>query len=145
MPSQGLAVAPMGRHTFAMDSAPALTRSRAFALALALLSISFNFLQPLAHAAALRDGVPDALWSVLCKASAADPGDGNHGASKVKVAHECCLGLAHAPLVAEPALAFVPIGPLIVGMQRPAGADPAAAFAIRDGPHQPRAPPLSFA
>ena len=36
---------------------------RAMALAIALFAITLNFLQPLAHAAMMRDGAPSALWT----------------------------------------------------------------------------------
>ena len=46
---------------------------RASALAVALFAITLNFLQPLAHAAMMRDGMPSTLWTVFCNSSAADP------------------------------------------------------------------------
>ena len=90
---------------------------RAAAWAAALFAITLNFLQPLAHAALMRGGAP-ANWSAMCLPSA-QQGDEQHPA-KAGTPHECCLGLAHATTLAE---ALTPVG-------------------IRDGPSQPRAPPL---
>ncbi|HLM12341.1 MAG TPA: hypothetical protein VK362_08140, partial [Reyranella sp.] len=78
---------------------------RAAALAAALFAITLNFLQPLAHAALMRGGVP-ANWSAMCLPSA--QGDEQHPA-KAGTPHECCLGLAHATTLAEPSAAFVAI------------------------------------
>ena len=46
---------------------------RAAAFATALFAITLNFLQPLAHAALMRDGAPRELWSVFCNSTAAGP------------------------------------------------------------------------
>ena len=64
----------------------------------ALFAVTLNFLQPLAHAASMRDGNPSALWSMFCNSAVADP-DNKADATPPKSAntHECCLGLAHAP------------------------------------------------
>lgn len=119
----------------------------ASALFLALLAVTLNLLQPLAHAALMRDGAPGALWSAWCKAAAADP-DGStalDGADPVTPAaagqHDCCLGLAHAASLVAPSDDFVLLPPveeaapaLLPATQRPA-------VAIRDGPPRPRGPP----
>ncbi len=47
-------------------------------MAVALFAITLNFLQPVVHAALMRDGAPSALWTVFCNATAADP-DGKSG------------------------------------------------------------------
>ena len=39
---------------------------RGMARAVALFAITLNFLQPLAHAALMRDGAPSALWTAMC-------------------------------------------------------------------------------
>src|SRR5215470_3083628 len=80
---------------------------RAMAMAVALFAITLNFLQPLAHAALLRDGAPSALWTVFCNSAAADP-DGKSGPAPVAAQqHECCLGLAHAASFVEPPSVFI--------------------------------------
>jgi len=112
---------------------------RAAALAVALLAITLNFLQPLVHAALMRGGAP-AEWTALCLPAAAP--DDQQAPAHAGTMHECCLGLAHAPAFAEPSTSFVAIE------QRPAAVRPLATaealtpVGIRDGPSQPRAPPL---
>ena len=117
---------------------------RAAALAAALFAITLNFLQPLAHAALMRGGAP-ANWAAMCLPSmqqgCAQQGDAQHPATAGTM-HECCLGLAHATTLAEPSTASVTIDrpPAIV---RPLEtAEALTAVGIRDGPSQPRAPPL---
>jgi hypothetical protein len=118
------------------------------ALALALLAVTFNFLQPLAHAAAMRGDLPGALWSTICQASAADPErepgrhTGTPGSSPGAAAHDCCLGLAHAPLAPLPPLAVFVVPPPSTEAPPLQRIDLRAGHGIRDGPHQPRAPPL---
>ena len=57
--------------------------------------------------------------------------------------HECCLGLAHAPTLAEPSTAFVAVDRLPSIVDRPLEtAEALTPVGIRDGPSQPRAPPL---
>lgn len=121
--------------------------SRAFAFALALLAITLNFLQPLVHAAAMRDGAPRSLWSALCNASTADPDRAGKqdGKSADAVAHECCLGLAHAQIGPLASLTFVALAPAATAVVALRELDHSANLGIRDGPNQPRAPPLSFA
>ena len=51
---------------------------RAVGLAVALFAITLNFLQPLAHAAMMRGGSPETLWTAFCNSTAADP-DGKSG------------------------------------------------------------------
>ncbi len=119
---------------------------RAATFAAALFAITLNFLQPLAHAALMRDGGPMAvsLWTSMCSSSAGqdDEQDSLPAAGKM---HECCLGLAHAPTLAAPSTSFVVVQPLAVAAERPLVAlDALAPVGIRDGPSQPRGPP-SFA
>jgi len=114
---------------------------RAMAMAVALFAITLNFLQPLAHAALLRDGAPEALWSVFCNATAADP-DGKSGSVPMAVQqHECCLGLAHAATVAPAPTAFVLVAPAAAVTAPALPAEQPTPVGIRDGPSQPRGPP----
>ena len=117
---------------------------RAFGLAVALFAITLNFLQPVVHAALLRDGSPSALWTMFCNATAADSDQagGSLPAGKA-AAHDCCLGLAHAQALIEPSAEALPLafaeghaGPL------PAVAEGRPSAGIRDGPHRPRGPPI---
>jgi len=124
-------------------------RPPAGALFAALLAVTLNLLQPLAHAALMRDGGPGALWSAWCEAAAADPeatatDRGTPAPSGASGQHECCLGLAHAPSLVAPSNDFVLLPPmdgaalvLLPAAQRPS-------IAIRDGPPRPRGPPSSL-
>ena len=117
----------------------------AAALAAALFAITLNFLQPLAHAALMRDGAPTALWTVFCNSAAADP-DRQAGAPVpvATSAHECCLGLAHATPLAAPPTAFTFAEPVTVPAPPSLPSERPTPAGIRDGPSQPRGPP-SFA
>ena len=111
----------------------------------ALFAVTLNFLQPLAHAATMRDGAPGALWQVFCNSAAADPeqqGAVDTTPNGKSASHECCLGLAHAPALLAPSLDFVTLPPTetVAAVLRPAERHPAAA--IRDGPTRPRGPPF---
>jgi hypothetical protein len=125
-----------------MDRKRPATGWRAATFAAALFAITLNFLQPLAHAAMMRDGGPMALslWTSMCASTSGmdDAQDSLPAAGKM---HECCLGLAHAPTLAAPS-SFV-VAPLVaVIVDRPLVAiDALAPVGIRDGPNQPRAPP----
>ena len=112
---------------------------RAAALAAALFAITLNFLQPLAHAALMRGGAP-ANWSAMCLPSA-QQGDEQHPA-KAGTPHECCLGLAHATTLAEPSTAFVAVDRPPESVRPLETAEALTPVGIRDGPSQPRAPPL---
>jgi hypothetical protein len=113
---------------------------RAAALAAALFAITLNFLQPLAHAALMRDGSP-ANWAAMCLPST-QQGDDQHPATAGT--HECCLGLAHATTLAEPSTAFVAVDRLPESVRPLETAEALTPVGIRDGPSQPRAPPLSI-
>ena len=127
-----------------MDRTPVLTGPRLSAVAAALFAITFNFLQPLVHAALMRDGAPRALWSVFCSATAADP-DGKQVPDQAPAtAHECCLGLAHATALAAPSPDFAVLPPLVAVLAPSLPDEPSSPVGIRDGPRQPRGPP-SFA
>jgi hypothetical protein len=125
-----------------MDRTRPLSAWRGAALAVALFATTLNFLQPLAHAALFRLGAPEALWNVFCNSAAADPAHADGSLPRASHDHECCLGLAHAAPLAEPSGAFTPLerfafvsAPLLATEQpTPVG--------IRDGPSQPRGPPL---
>lgn len=115
---------------------------RMTALAAALFAITLNFLQPLAHAALLRDGGPIALGTAFCQAAAADP-NGKPGSVPANTLqhHECCLGLAHAVALIKPAANCLAVVfedydavPLLM-------AERAKFIGNRDGPHRPRGPP----
>ena len=112
---------------------------RAAAFATALFAITLNFLQPLAHAALMRDGAPSALWSVFCNAS---PRDTSRNAPLAADKHECCLGLAHAAVFAAPTMVAVAVEPVATAVQPLRSTDALTAVGIRDGPHRPRGPPL---
>jgi Protein of unknown function (DUF2946) len=93
-----------------MDRARPASGWRASAMAVALLAVTLNFLQPLVHAALMRDGAPTALWSVFCSAAAAtDPGAHGSAPPLTGKAHECCLGMAHAATALTPPTAFVDV------------------------------------
>jgi hypothetical protein len=113
---------------------------RAAALAAALFAITLNFLQPLAHAALMRSGAP-ANWAAMCLPSA-QQGDDQHPAT-AGTPHECCLGLAHATTLAGPSTAFVAVERLADSVRPLETAEALTPVGIRDGPSQPRAPPLS--
>jgi hypothetical protein len=114
---------------------------RAMAMAVALFAITLNFLQPLAHAALLRDGSPSVLWSAFCNSTAADP-EGKSGSGPMAAQqHECCLGLAHATALVEPPSAFVLVEPIAVVAAPLLPSDQPTSVGIRDGPSQPRGPP----
>jgi hypothetical protein len=113
------------------------------ALFAALLGITLTALQPLTEAIAARHGASWTPWSIFCKAAAAYDTDGdNSGVPQAAAKHECCLGLAHAPAMVEPSAAFASVDfvtPSDTPLRR---VEVATSVGIRDGPHQPRAPPL---
>lgn len=116
--------------------------ARALALMAALFAVTLNFLQPLAHAASMRDGNPSALWSMFCNSTVADPeGKGDTTPAKSTGKHECCLGLAHAPALIAPTSAFVALPPVETALAPSLPAEQRPALAIRDGPAPPRGPP----
>jgi hypothetical protein len=124
-----------------MDRSGSVQGWRATAMAVALFAITLNFLQPLAHAALLRDGAPSALWNVFCNATAADP-DGKSGSAPMAAKqHECCLGLAHATAGAPPPTAFVLVAPVAAAASPLLPSEQPTPVGIRDGPSQPRGPP----
>lgn len=115
---------------------------RSVSLFVALVAATLNFLQPLAHAAAMRDGPASALWTAFCKSAvASDPQSDAVPAPAGAAQHECCLGLAHATAVANASATFVLLAPLAAIVRTPRPAERPATAAIRDGPAQPRGPP----
>lgn len=117
---------------------------RAASLAAALFAITLNFLQPLAHAALMRDGGPEVaakMWGAFCLPTSGQD-DAQGQAPAAGKSHECCLGLAHAPVLAEVfAAAFILVEPAPTAIRFVAAVDSLSPVGIRDGPIQPRAPP----
>ncbi len=114
---------------------------RSAALAVALFAITVNFLQPLAHAALLRLGAPDALWTVFCNSAAADPEKHDGSRPGATHDHECCLGLAHSASLVEPSSDFILVE-RVAGVAAPLPTiEQPSPVGIRDGPSQPRGPP----
>ena len=107
------------------------------ALAMALLAITLNFLQPLVHAALMRDGAPATLWNVFCNATP----DTRQDVPLAPDKHECCLGLAHAVAFTPPATDSTPIERVAATVRPLVSFDQLAAVGIRDGPYRPRGPP----
>ncbi len=133
-----------GRHNARMTTQRTDSPMQALGLAVALFAITLNFLQPIAHAAMMRDGAPSALWSVFCNSTAADP-DGKSGPAPMAAsAHECCLGLAHVPAIAAPPVCFVALPPVSTYIAPLVASEQPTPVGIRDGPSRPRGPP-SFA
>ena len=115
---------------------------RAMAMAVALFAVTLNFLQPLTHAAMLRDGAPATLWTAFCNSTAADPDGTSVPGPMSAQQHECCLGLAHAAGFVEPPSAFILIERVAVATAPLLPSEQPTPVGIRDGPSQPRAPPL---
>ncbi len=116
---------------------------RAAAFAAALFAITLNFLQPLAHAVLLRDGgnaAAAALWGAFCQAAETTE-DGQAPLPAAVRLHDCCIGLAHAPVLAAPSSAFVVIEPVATAIRFVAEIEALTPVGIRDGPAQPRGPP----
>lgn len=117
---------------------------RASAFAAALFAITLNFFQPLAHAVLMRDGGPEAIartWGVFCLPWVDEGGAQVPGQSSDRI-HECCLGLAHAPVLGEPGgSAFLLVEAVIQPIVFAESDGTLAPVGIRDGPHRPRGPP----
>ncbi|WP_147145273.1 DUF2946 family protein [Reyranella soli] len=117
---------------------------RAAALAAALFAITLNFLQPLAHAALMRSGAPG-NWAAMCLPSMQQAGSqqgDEQRPAKASTSHECCLGLAHATTLAAPSTTFVSVDRPATTVRPLETAEAQTPVGIRDGPSQPRAPPL---
>ncbi len=127
-----------------MDRTGPVTGRRAVAFAAALFAITLNFLQPLAHAALLRDGGPAEaarFWGVFCL-PAADTESGEAPIPDAAKIHQCCIGLAHATVMVGPSAVFSVEPPLARPAPVMAAAAPVGTAGIRDGPLQARAPPF---
>jgi hypothetical protein len=124
-----------------MDREQPTTGWRTTALAAALFAITLNFLQPLAHAALMRDGAPSALWTVFCNSAAADPDKHSGSLPVAGHDHECCLGLAHATTLAPPPAAFIVVELIAAVVVPSLPAEQPTPVSIRDGPTRPRGPP----
>jgi hypothetical protein len=116
---------------------------RAASFAAALFAITLNFLQPLVHAALMRDGGPatSGLWASMCLTDA-NP-DQQRGSAPAGKLHECCLGLTHTASLAEPSTSFVAVDRAATIVRPLETAQSLTPVGIRDGPSQPRAPPLT--
>jgi len=114
---------------------------RATAFAGALFAITLNLVQPLVHAALLRDGAPSALWTAFCNSVAATSDDNSRQVPSAAARHECCLGLAHAQAIAGPPQAYVATEPAVRIIRFIVRTDALSSFQRRDRPNQPRAPP----
>jgi hypothetical protein len=126
-----------------MDRGRPVAGWRAATFAAALFAITLNFLQPLAHAALLRDGGTAAaasLWGAFClnMGGGQDEQSSVPGTAKI---HQCCLGLAHANAVGQPPTAFIAVEPRLESVCLTPQVDALTAVGIRDGPSQPRGPP----
>jgi hypothetical protein len=126
-----------------MDRSRSESGWRASAVAVALFAITLNFLQPLAHAALMRDGAPSVLWGVFCSAATADPAAGKKSTPVPADTHECCWGLAHAAAFTTPSgKTFVPIEPVVAAVLSLPALEQPSPIGIRDGPARPRGPPF---
>src|SRR5262249_22935269 len=127
-----------------MDRTRPVAGWRAATFAAALFAITLNFLQPLAHAALMRDGGPVAaagLWGAFCVTMGGEDDASQSSAPAAAKIHECCLALAHANAVAQPPTVFVFIEPRAEVIRLASQTEALAAVGIRDGPSQPRGPP----
>ncbi|MFO1163198.1 MAG: hypothetical protein U1E60_30490 [Reyranellaceae bacterium] len=125
-----------------MDRRHPVAGWRAAAFAVALFAITLNFLQPLVHAALMRDGGSE-IWAAMCLPGASAESDRDGATPVAGKLHECCLGLAHAGQVSPPPTTFVAVDLPSPSVERPVLAlDAMAPVGIRDGPSQPRGPPL---
>jgi hypothetical protein len=124
-----------------MDCGQSRTDRRALALAAALLAITLNFLQPLVHAALMRDGATATLWNVFCNATSDTRPNTGQDVPLAPDTHECCLGLAHAAAFTPPATAFTSVERVATTVRPLAPLDQFTPVGIRDGPYQPRGPP----
>lgn len=128
-----------------MSARQSPSQIRAFVLVAALFALTLAIMQPLAHAVMLRSGGPEAaarLWGALCQPTA-DGGEADQGSgsSSAKV-HDCCFGLAHSPVLLGPAVAAALVDQSTASNPVPSRHHHPSTGAIRDGPNQPRAPPL---
>lgn len=114
------------------------------ALTVALFAVTLAILQPLSHAVMLRMGgleAAAAMWGSLCQPGT-DQGDSDsQGPANARV-HDCCFGLAHAPAQALASGVSIEVGFTGTAPRIHTAVHHPSTGAIRDGPNQPRAPPL---
>ena len=121
-----------------------VSRLRSLALTVALFAVTLAVFQPLAHAVMLRMGgleAATALWGSLCQPRADKDEGGSQGPANAKV-HDCCFGLAHVPALALPSGASIAVESVEAPQRVQTAHHHPSTGAIRDGPNQPRAPPL---
>jgi len=121
-----------------------VSRLRSLALTVALFAVTLAVFQPLAHALMLRTGgleAATALWGALCQTSGEKGDSDSQGPANAKV-HDCCFGLAHAPAQALPPGTSIAVDSVEAPQRVHTAHHHPSTGAIRDGPNQPRAPPL---
>lgn len=114
------------------------------ALTAALFAITLAVFQPLSHAVMLRMGgleAANALWGSLCQPSAEKGETDSKGPANARV-HDCCFGLAHAQAQALPSGASIEVEAAETPQPVHTAHHHPSTGSIRDGPNQPRAPPL---
>lgn len=118
------------------------SQTRTLVLVTALFAVTLAILQPLAHAVMLRTAGPEAaatLWGAICQTT---DGEAEGSVPSTAKVHDCCFGLAHSPMLLGPAVAAVLVDQLPASDRVTSRHHHPTTGAIRDGPQQPRAPPL---
>ena len=140
--SRSLDALAFGRHSRQMDRTPPLTGPRLSALAAALFAITLNFLQPLVHAAMMRDGAPREIVECLLQR------DGRRSGRQASARSGSRAGPRMLPRAGPCRCA----DGAVAGLRRssaprrgaravPAGRALTSPVGIRDGPRRPRGPP----
>lgn len=114
------------------------------ALTMALFAVTLAILQPLSHAVMMRMGGLEAatsMWGSLCLPSAGQGDTHSNGPGNARV-HDCCFGLAHAPAQALTSGVSIQVDFAGTATRIHTAVHHPSTGAIRDGPNQPRAPPL---
>lgn len=114
------------------------------ALIVALFAVTLATFQPLSHAVMLRMGgleAATAMWGSLCQPNAGK-GDADSKAPATAGIHDCCFGLAHAQAQALPSGVSIEAEASEAALRVRTAHHHPSTTAIRDGPNQPRAPPL---
>lgn len=117
---------------------------RSLALTFALFAVTVAVFQPLAHAVMLRMGSAEAastLWGALCQLRG-ERGEADSKAPASAQVHDCCFGLAHAPALVLPSGHSIDVEAAEAISRIRAAHQYRSTGSIRDGPNQPRAPPL---
>lgn len=120
------------------------SRLRSLALTVALFAVTLAVFQPLAHAVMLRMGSFEAastLWGALCQPRGERSEADHRGSANARV-HDCCFGLAHAQAQALPSGVSIEVEATEAPQRVATAQHHPSTGAIRDGPNQPRAPPL---